>query len=198
MLRMPLWACYTGVIRREMYSQSRLLLVALTFVSANLNAVELDIPFVVEGACPFEGCTFGEWDVFRDANVLQHPNINSKVTGKLSAGKKANIVTGISYVIPGEAIVTGKPYSHADIMAPNKKIYISNYLGEGYSQVFLDGKFVTTKIALKKNRCLDKLNWRYCWVRVIREPVVKWWVNVKDRGWVLMDGKTLEAIDALS
>jgi hypothetical protein len=181
-----------------MYSQTRLLLVTLTLVSANLNAAELSIPFIVEDACPFEGCTFGEWDVLRDTNVLQRPNEDSKITGKLSAGTKANIVTGISYVIPGEAIVTGKPYSHAEIMAPNKKVYILNYLGEGYSQVFLDGQFVNTKIARTKNRCLDKPNWRYCWVKIIREPVIKWWVNVKDRGWVLMDGKTLEPKDVLS
>lgn len=181
-----------------MYSQIRLLLVTLALVSANLNAEELSIPFIVEDACPFEGCTFGEWDVLRETNVYQRPDENSTITGKLSAGTKANIVTGTSYIIPGEAIIIGEPYSHAEIMAPNKKVYILNYLGEGYSQVFLDGQFIDTKIAREKNRCSDNPNWRYCWVRVIREPVTKWWVKVKDSGWVLMKDNPLKPIDAFS
>ena len=186
------------VLRSDMYSQTRLLLLTLALVSTSLNAEELSIPFIVEDACPFEGCTFGEWSVLSETNIFQRPDENSMITGKLSAGTKANIVTGISYVIPGEAIVTGKPYSHAEIMLPNKKVFILNYLGEGYSQVFLDGQFINTKIAREKNQCSDKPNWRYCWVTVIREPVIKWWVKVQDKGWVLMDGKTLEPKDVLS
>jgi hypothetical protein len=181
-----------------MHSQTRFVLLTLAIFSANLYAEELKIPFTVENACPFEGCTFSEWNVISDTNVFQLPDENSSITGKLSAGTKANIVTGVSYVIPGEAIVIGKPYSHAEIFLPNKKIYILNYLGEGYSQVFVEGQFIDTKITREKNRCSDKPNWRYCWVNVIREPVIKWWVNVKDKGWVLMDGKTLEAKDDLS
>jgi hypothetical protein len=176
----------------------RLALVILSVASVNLYAEDLGIPFIVKDACPFEGCTFGEWEVLGDTNVYQSPNKNSPIIGKLERGTKAHVLTGMEYVNPGEAKLTGKPYSHAEQFDPSKKIYILNYLGEGYSQIFHNGNFMDTRIARKKTRCSENPNWRYCWVELLREPSSDWWVMVKDMGWVLIEPHSLSPIDPFS
>lgn len=180
-----------------MIKSIRLIFGILVLASTNLPAEELVLPFIVKNSCPFEGCTFGEWEVLKNTKVFRNPKSDSPVTGELVVGTKADIVTGLSYVTPGEAIVTGKPYSHEDLIDPKKKIYILDYIGEGYSQIFQNGNFINTKIAREKNQCKETSNWRYCWVKVLRPPIIKWWVQVKGMGWVLMENNPLKPIDAL-
>jgi len=181
-----------------MSSQLGLLFLLLPVTSISLHAEELEIPYVVNDACPFEGCTYGEWEVLEDTDVFFSPNTGSKVVSKLKKGTRAHVVTGIEYVTPGQARITGTPYSHAELFDRNIPVYILNYLGEGYSQIFHNGKFIDTKIARTKSRCSENPNWRYCWVEVLQEPSVTWWVKVKDLGWVLMGPHSLKPIDALA
>ena len=185
-----------GVMRHKMYSRLRLLFSVLLIASTNLFAGELDIPYVVKDACPFEGCTFGEWEVLEDTDVFASPNISSTLVSNLKKGSKVHVITGIEYITPGEARITGKP--HSDSIDPSKPVLILNYLGEGYSQIFHNGKFIDTKIARTKTRCAENPNWRYCWVEVLQEPFSAWWVKVKDLGWVLMNSRSLKPIDALA
>lgn len=172
--------------------------IAVAVLSPSLMAAELSIPFVVEHACPFEGCTFGMWEVLRDTSVYKETSIESDVVNKLALGTKANIETGVLYVVAGKAKVTGKPYKTASNVKPNEFVYILDYLGEGYSRIYQAGIFYETKVARTKERCTKQPNWRYCWVDILEEPKIEWWVKVKGMGWVLMESKPLKPIDALS
>lgn len=166
-----------------MFNQVALILLAL--VGAPPVGEEIDVPFEVKG-CPFEGCAFGKWTVTRDTIVFQKPTRESLVAGTLKKGDSVNVISGIEYITPGIAAITGKPYSHKEIINPDQIVLILNYLGEGRSQVFHDGHLFITKIARKKSRCNDKPNWRYCWVEVIQEPIGNWWVQIENLGWVSM------------
>lgn len=181
-----------------MRSQFRLLFSVLLVASISLHAEELEIPYIVKDACPFEGCTFGDWEVLEDTDVFFSPNKVSQIVSTLKKGSKAPVVTGIEYVTAGEARITGKPYSHVESFDPKMPVYILNYLGEGHSRIFHNGEFTDTKIARSKSRCSKNPNWRYCWVEVLLEPSVAWWVKVKDLGWVLMGPNSLKPIDALA
>jgi hypothetical protein len=163
-------------------------------------ADELTIPYVVKDACPFEGCTFGMWKVLRDVSVYKDPNSNSEIVVKLKAGTIANVETGIINVVPGRARVIGNPHRTASGVAPNEEILILDYIGEGYSRIYQGGTFYQTKVARKKGQCSKEPNWRYCWVEVLEEPVVKWWVKVRSEkiGWVLMEDDVLKPIDSFS
>ncbi len=181
-----------------MVKQAKWVYLLCLLASSSLSADEIDIPFIVEDACPFEGCSFGAWEVLSETIVFQQPNEESPIVGRLAKGTKAPIVTGIQFIIPGEAIITGKPYSDAELFNPSKKVYILNYWGEGFSQIFHNGNFIDTKIARRKTQCAEEPNWRYCWVEVLQEPQSKWWVKVKDVGWVLMKRNSLKPIDAFA
>jgi hypothetical protein len=181
-----------------MFNHCRLLLLALLVTSVSIYAEEFEIPFVVRDTCPFEGCTFGEWEVLKDTNVFQSPNKNASINGKLNSGTKVQVLTGIEHITPGEAKITHKPHSKAEQFDSNKKIYILNDLGEGRSQVFHNGKFIEIKIARSTTRCAEEPNWRYCWVKVLREPSSEWWVKVKGMGWVLTAPQSLRPLNAFS
>jgi hypothetical protein len=171
---------------------------------ANLtNAESLQLPYVQKGACPFEGCTYGIWDTLKDTYIYKKPDKNSGQIGQIPRGEKLRAVTGDVYVIPGRAKVIDRPHRSARNLNTEKEIFILDYVGEGYSRIFQDGIYAEVKIARTKNRCKENPNWRYCWVEVIEEPVTYWWVFVesldgKIKGWVLMEGGVLKAIDAFS
>jgi hypothetical protein len=167
------------------------------------GAESLPVPYVKKGACPFEDCTYGVWDVIKDTYVYEKSDKKSREIGQVKQGEKVRAVTGNVYVIPGRAKVTGKPHRSASDLDPEKEIFILDYIGEGRSRVFQDGIYAIVKIARSKNQCKENPNWRYCWVEVIEEPVSNWWVYIesldgKIKGWVLMEGEVLKPIDALS
>ena len=181
-----------------MFNQFLYTLLILFSVSGALYAEEIQIPFIVENACPFEGCTFGDWRVLSETNVYEQPDKNSHIVASLKANTSVNVVSGIEVVSPGRAIVIGEPYSHKELIDSDKEILILNYWGEGRSQVFQSGNFFTTKIARTKSECTERPNGRNCWVKVLQEPVSNWWVKAKDLGWVLMEKGNLRPINAFS
>ncbi|MGK0337691.1 MAG: hypothetical protein ACJAXW_002686 [Candidatus Azotimanducaceae bacterium] len=75
-------AGFTMTVKKIMryLSHATLLLLALIGPISGLYAEEIDIPFVVENACPFEGCTYGEWTVIKDTTVFQRPEKVSPIS----------------------------------------------------------------------------------------------------------------------
>jgi len=177
--------------------------IPIFYLASLAESDPLPVPFVKKGACPFEGCTYGIWDVLKDTFVYEKPDKKSREIGQVQLGEKVRALTGNIYVIPGRAKVTGRPHRSASNLNPEEEIFILDYVGEGYSRVFQDGIYAEVKIARSKNRCKSNPNWRYCWVEVIEEPFVNWWVFIKSldgktKGWVLMEGGVLKPIDSFS
>jgi beta-lactamase regulating signal transducer with metallopeptidase domain len=167
------------------------------------ESAPLPVPYVQKDACPFEGCTYGIWDVLKDTDVYKEPDTNSQVSGLLKHGEKIRALTGEVHVIPGRAIATGQPPSSVRDLDPEKEIFILDYIGEGRSRVFQDGNFAEVKIARSKNQCMENPDLKYCWVEILEEPIVNWWVSIesldgKIKGWALMEGDALKPMDALA
>ena len=167
------------------------------------SAAELEVPYISKGACPFEGCTYGKWPVLKRVEVYADPNLTSDVVTVLNTGEEVMAVTGDVYVVPGRAMIVGEPHRSAVDLDRNKEILILDYVGEGYSRVFQNGRYSLVKIARSKAQCQENPSWRYCWVEVLQDAVSQWWVFVKTldgkyQGWVLMEGGVLEPIDRFS
>jgi len=170
---------------------------------STVRGAELEVPYISKGACPFEGCSYGKWPVVKRVTAYAEPDKSSSVVVVLHPGEQVEAVTGEVHVIPGRARVVGKPHRSAKELDPSKEILILDYVGEGYSRVFQDGRFTSVKIARSKKRCRERPNWRYCWVAVLQEPVSQWWVFVRTldgnlEGWVSMEGGALRPIDRFS
>jgi len=164
--------------------------------------VELKIPYVQEGACPFECCEYGLWEVLKKDTVYSLPDSTSPSVGLIQPGEKLQAETGNVYVIPGIAKIIGKPYGIAKDLDSNKNVLILDYIGEGFSRIYQDGNFYETKIARTKDECKEKSNSRYCWVEILMEPISTWWVKVRINkdlmGWVIMSRESLKPIDNCS
>lgn len=169
-----------------------------TLYMSMVASAELRPTYIVEDSCPFEGCAYGKWEVIKETPIYKEARLDSKIIGKLNAGTTATIETGVSYITPGKAKITGKPYKTAKALDRNEYIYILNYIGEGYSKVFQNGHVIETKVARTNTQCSENPNWRYCWVYIMKEPIDQWWVKVQGLGWVPMETNPLKPIDALS
>ena len=170
--------------------------------AASAAAGEPDV-YIQKRACPFEGCTFGMWQVQSTTTVYQAPSTSAKVLGTLKAGSTAEVATGEVHVVPGQARAISTPHKSAASLKADAPIEILDYIGEGYSRVRQGETIAEVKIARTAKRCTENPNWRYCWVEVLREPVSEWWVVLGPSsdypgGWVRMSEKGLRAKDALS
>lgn len=165
-------------------------------LAAELGKGPIEIPYVATDACPYEGCVYGTWSVHERAALREAPDSASAVVRELKPGEEVEVLTGEVHVIPGRARVHIKPHMSASDLDPAKEVLILDYLGEGYSRIYQDGRYFSVKIARTKTRCRERPNWRYCWAEVIEEPISHWWVRVAGRaekaaGWVLVKGRAL-------
>ncbi len=71
----------------------------LALFTSLIAAEEMVIPYTVENSCPFEGCSYGPWEVLKETPVYKETDVNSEILGTLLVGTKANIETGVSYII---------------------------------------------------------------------------------------------------
>lgn len=55
------------------------------------------------GACPFEGCTYGEWSSKYKIKIFKEPKWESDIVGNIPAEKQFNAINGKIEVIPGIA-----------------------------------------------------------------------------------------------
>jgi hypothetical protein len=156
--------------------------------------------YVRSDSCPFEGCRFGEWPVTHHSIVYSGPAKTSKQIGTLEAGQKVNVLTGNLYITPGVAEIVGKPYKTTRDLDPKSVVFILDYVGEGRRRVYQNGTFYITKIAASNKECEGNDDVYRCWVKVLKEPKVSWWVKVQvanGTGWVLVEGN-LSPIDSLA
>lgn len=153
--------------------------------------------YIHEGACPFEGCSYGVWDVIKPATVFSGPASALDKLGVLEPGSRVTVLTGSLYVTPGEARIISEPYGESRKLDRNLPVYILDYTGEGRTRIFQNGNFYITKIATTRDQCIEKYDARRCWVDVIKEPESKWWVKIiykNTNGWVLVEDANIVPI----
>jgi hypothetical protein len=158
------------------------------------------LPVIDENACPFEGCTFGEWTVTKDTTLYNSWRPNRSPVGKLTKGEKVTGLTGV--------YITNKPDTvrvTSDIPALALKrgdtIFRYMYRGEGFADIWANGKWMKemdgTFIAEKEmGGCL-----RDCSAKVIEVGDKEWWVQIRTKagqvGWVKADDN-FSGMDALA
>lgn len=108
--------------------------------------------YVNKNACPYECCTYREWDVNKDTELYTGIN-GKKMNVVVKAGTKVTAVTGEVHSQPLK-IQTKQ----------GKDIYLLTYEGEGYWTVWQDGKVLD---GVEQNWTTDLT------------PKSDWWIQVK-------------------
>lgn len=157
-----------------------LLLGAFLFVSALSASLFAQtrtgppVPYVDKGACPFECCTYRQWDVVKPTALRKSMSDSSPVFLRLKAGEKVRGMTGVVITtVPG--IVEAIKRTKVGTMWANRgdRVYVLTNLGEGFAKVWFKG------------RVLEAEPYDETFFKPIRRTKSVWWVKIKDRrGWI--------------
>ena len=157
------------------------------------------LPVVDEGACPFEGCTFGEWTVTKETLLYSTWKKDRVETGRLQKGEKVAGLTGVHITEKPDTIRVLKDIPELSLKRGDT-FYRYMYRGEGFADIWVHGEwkketdcsFVTEKDA---GGCL-----RDCSAQVVEDGVKEWWVKVRTKsgevGWTKADGN-FDGMDSL-
>ena len=168
--------------------------------SAPSNVNPPALPVIDYNACPFEGCTFGEWTVTKRTALFDSWKPGRVTIGKLEKDEKVTGLTGVH--------ITNKPDAIrvlSDIPALSLKrgdtILRYMYRGEGFADIWANGKwfkeadcsFISEK---EMGGCL-----RDCSAQVIENGEKEWWVQVRTKsgqlGWTKAEDN-FDGMDALA
>lgn len=167
------------------------------------------LPFTDDGACPFEGCQYGEWIAGARVFARTDANISSPVVFAIESNEKVTALTGkvitrqfgivkmLKRVVFDE-VETGKlPYLNHKVEVPaGAVLYLLHEEGEGYCLYWYNGATHHQDLYAES---VHKGNEEFPW-DVISIPKIEWWVNIKNHdgrtGWVL-NPKYFRGMDAL-
>lgn len=165
----------------------------------------LTLPYVAEGACPFECCTYREWRATAEMTVRREPSDTAQAAFTLAAGEAFRGLDGRVVVTePGvvavrrriEPEVPGQP-----AFTPGDTLYPLDHLGEGWFRVWYRGRTVETSSFSWAPLDAPPATRDSAAAVVLRDPTSEWWARVRNgegrTGWLRMDGAPfIEGVDA--
>lgn len=144
---------------------------------------------IIEGACPFECCSYRAWIVHEDVDLFEAPRSDVRVTS-VAAGAVVRGLTGNVYAQPAPvAIVHDHPPFEAGTI-----VFLLDYIGEGFHRYWDDG--ATGEVDIQPaERCLRPS--RHCWAEYIEPSEERvapaWWILIETgdglRGWTDQSGR---------
>lgn len=157
------------------------------------------LPVVDENACPFEGCTFGQWKVTKDSTLYSTWESNRKVLGTLKQGQTVTGLSGVHITIKPDVIRVIKPVPALSLRTGDKVLRYM-YHGEGVADIWANGKWTKEadcSFVTEKNG--DGCG-RDCAGVVEQDGNKEWWVKVRTEsgliGWVKVDNN-FDGMDSL-
>lgn len=127
------------------------------------------MPFVDNGACPFECCTYRSWTVDKPTVVKSAMRDAASVAFRLRKGDRVKGLTGAVITSqPGEVRVLKRTKIGKLTAQPGDTLYLLTYVGEGFHRVWYKGK-------ITEEETYDKAVFRQ-----IRQPKSVWWVKVRN------------------
>jgi hypothetical protein len=144
--------------------------------------------FIDKGACPGEGCMYGERWVARSAvDLLKAPESTAPVVATVKTGEPISTVTGEVHTVPGRFVVHR---THQDFN-PGDEVLVYTYLGEGVFRIRHNGQLRDADLNFGPaggsggKRCEEQPR---CWGTLQEELQFTWWVLVRTtsgtEGWV--------------
>jgi hypothetical protein len=171
-------------------------LVAIAFATVGLalSAPATDqptpsLPYEDWGACPFECCTYRDWSVRQDTELLAERRDDAPIVVRVRPGDRVIGITGVVVTTQlGLAEVVGRTTESGKERTPGERWPVLNYVGEGYWRVWDNGyvfdEFVSDERACRSEAARGRT---MCSVLLRSRPVTTWWVRVRgplgQEGW---------------
>ena len=147
--------------------------------------------FVDEGACPGEGCQYGEIWTAREAVVLrERASPEAAVVATVEPGERVRTITGEVHTEAGRFEVQRE---HGDFR-PGDEVLVFTYLGEGWFRLQHEGEIKEADLGFSPwggsagRRCNSS---ERCWGSLHEELRFDWWVLVRadsgSEGWIRLE-----------
>jgi hypothetical protein len=134
------------------------------------------VPYVSEGACPFECCTYRTWTVERATDVRAERSRDSPVSFSLRKGEKVEALTGAVVVSrPGRARAPRDVDLEGLTLRAGEEVHVLHPVGEGFWLVFRDGRIASAMLVERpapEGRGEPVL-------QLLVKPEFAWWVLVR-------------------
>jgi len=167
----------------------------LLFLAGSLVAaqdIKPSLPYLDNGACPFECCTYRRWTVEKDTVIYKQRSTTSGVAFQVKKGEQVTGVTGVVITAnPGRVVVKKAQTIGQDRkvrVKPGDILYVLHYQGEGFFKVWFRGKTYDEELPAppdlvsKTPPAREDANFR-----VVSEADAVWWVQVRNKrgqiGW---------------
>jgi hypothetical protein len=163
------------------------------------------LPYVDQGACPFECCVYRDWTAEKQFTAVKHHDApgNKERSFIVKRGERVTAMSGIVITTAAGVVRVTKPvtlevyskrFPKAPVeklaLAPDARLYLLTPQGEGWMSGWADGRllesfdaasFADASVCEKSSRC-DGI--------VQKQAAREWWVKVRNSrgqfGWILM------------
>lgn len=144
-------------------------LVLAFVIIGNLKSKAEEHPdfYIDKGACPFECCTYRDWEAEETTELFAEPKTDSRRIGSIENGTVVKALTGEVHSKPGKLIVR----KNVDLFQKGEILWVYTYLGEGYYKIWRKGHFIEHEIDFNINEP-DNDDWGH----FEYTPDSKWWV----------------------
>lgn len=145
------------------------------------------IPYRVEGACPFECCTYGTWSAEQPLTVYTSAGDTSSVAFTIPAGTSFEADTGYvnvtqtGLVVIEQSMDVYRSYDETRTVSPGDTLYLLDYVGEGFYNAWIADSLYQIEPANPNDPAY----------RTLRDPEQTWWAHAAladgREGWLWMD-----------
>lgn len=149
-------------------------------------------PVRIEGACPFEGCTYGTWtttettDIYAEASSTARPVFTVPAGTALDASGGFVRITRLGKTAVLRPTTLFLAFEETAPLAPGDTLLVLDYEGEGSYRVWHDGQ-----IGYSEAGGMDAPPGEGPVLRPLVEPEQEWWARVTTpdgrAGWLWMD-----------
>lgn len=146
-----------------------------------------ELPYLIDGACPFECCTYGSWTAERALTAYSTPGDTTGVAFTIEAGTSFEADSGYVAVTQAGLAIVDQPMQvwrgaeDSRAVAPGDTLYLLDYVGEGIYNAWLADSLYQIEPAVSSVPDY----------RTLREPEQTWWVHTVlpdgRAGWLWMD-----------
>ena len=174
--------------------------------SGSLQDADPSFPYVVEPACPGEGCMYDEWLACAAVPVYASLGDATESISTLEVNERFSVLTGAVVVeSPGIVAITRParpvPFLEGeDIFQPGDTLYVLDYLGEGFYNTWFEGSFFETDQFWPGPDFYPSSDYEYRG-SVVQEVESSFWIQIRseDQGerWVDVSNASLAAPNAL-
>ncbi len=158
------------------------------------------LPYYDWGACPFECCTYREWEAVKPVTAFKTRSARSSAAFQIKKGQRVQGVTGVvvttKYGItrilkPVQIGYTSPGKSPELSLSPGDVVYTLHYQGEASDLFWYHGKTYSDQISVPEN-AWGNVPYHEV-LRVESRPKYAWWVKVKNRQGMVGWSKETEA-----